>query len=72
MILSSLQEAVRLHQLRHPHVVGFVGVAVLPEEQKGVILMEFCEGRDLYTAIPLRVPAHAGSGSLEGSRMFSW
>ena len=72
MILSSLQEAVRLHQLRHPHVVSFVGVALLPAEQKGVILMEFCEGRDLYTAIPLRVPALGGDGSLEGPRVFGW
>ena len=57
------QEALRLHQLRHPHVVGFVGVSVA--EGKGIILMELCEGRDLHSALTLRTNTDApyqGSG----------
>lgn len=69
-----VQEAVRLHQLRHPHVVSFVGVAV--SDGKGVLLMELCEGRDLHSALPLSVSAGASltaSGSVgRGDRPFGW
>ncbi|EFN56522.1 hypothetical protein CHLNCDRAFT_144136 [Chlorella variabilis] len=55
-------EAVRLHQLRHPAVVGFVGVAL--SGSRGILLLEMCEGRDL--ALNLR----AAGGS--GQRVFGW
>ncbi|KAI7840437.1 hypothetical protein COHA_005863 [Chlorella ohadii] len=42
-----LTEAVQLQRLRHAAVVGFVGVGV--RNRTGLLLMEYCEGRDLYT-----------------------
>lgn len=43
----ALQEAVQLQRLRHAAVVGFVGVGV--RSRTGLLLMEYMEGRDLYT-----------------------
>ena len=43
---ARLQEALRLQQLRHAHVVAFYGVALMGS--KGLVLMEFCEGAQLY------------------------
>ena len=37
-----VQEAMRLQQLRHPHIVGFYGVMLAGS--KGVVLMEYAEG----------------------------
>ena len=37
-----VQEAERLHQLRHAHVVGLYGVAL--SGSRGVLLMEYCSG----------------------------
>ena len=69
--LPPAQEALRLHQLRHQHIVGFVGVSVA--EGKGIILMELCEGRDLHSMLPLFVlPATASSArrtSVDNRRM---
>ena len=42
---ARLQEALRLQQLRHAHVVAFYGVALMGS--KGLVLMEFCEGAQL-------------------------
>ncbi|KAL4452702.1 hypothetical protein ABPG75_008364 [Micractinium tetrahymenae] len=56
-------EAERLHQLRHAHVVTLYGVAL--SGPIGVLLMEYCGGRDLMQALELKV---AGSGQ----RVFSW
>lgn len=58
-----VREAVRLHQLRHATVVGFVGVALVGT--KGVLLQELCEGRDLYGALSL-----LAAGSRQ--RLFGW
>ncbi|PRW39133.1 cytochrome P450 chloroplastic isoform C [Chlorella sorokiniana] len=59
-----LTEAVQLQRLRHAAVVGFVGVSV--RGRTGLLLMEYCEGRDLYNALPLQ----AAGGS--GERLFGW
>lgn len=53
------QEAVRLHQLRHPAVVGFVGVAL--SGSRGILLLEMCEGRDLYR----QAPSHSSCAGVE-------
>jgi len=38
------QEAMRLQHLRHGHVVNFYGVS-LDDSGRGIIVMEFCEGK---------------------------
>lgn len=42
-----MQEAVQMQRLRHSAVVGFVGVGV--RGRTGLLLLEYMEGRDLYT-----------------------
>ncbi|KAL4458216.1 hypothetical protein ABPG75_013081 [Micractinium tetrahymenae] len=42
---ASGAEAAMLKRLRHPNVVGFQGICVT--EQRGILLMDFCAGRDL-------------------------
>lgn len=37
------QEAIRLQQLRHPHVVGFFGVSI-DDAGRGILILEFCQG----------------------------
>ncbi|PSC73768.1 serine threonine-kinase [Micractinium conductrix] len=59
-----IAEALRLQDLRHQHVVQFYGLSV-GEAGQGVLLMEYCEGRDLGSALDLQ------SGA-EGSRVFGW
>ncbi|KAL4419965.1 hypothetical protein ABPG75_007063 [Micractinium tetrahymenae] len=58
-----VQEAERLHQLRHAHVVALYGVAL--SGSRGIILMEYCSGRDLHSALQLRI---AGTQR----RLFGW
>ncbi|KAL4420111.1 hypothetical protein ABPG77_000282, partial [Micractinium sp. CCAP 211/92] len=58
-----VQEAERLHQLRHAHVVTLYGVAL--SGSRGIILMEYCSGRDLHSAMQLRI-----SGTQR--RLFGW
>ncbi|KAL4452700.1 hypothetical protein ABPG75_008362 [Micractinium tetrahymenae] len=55
-------EAERMHQLRHAHIVALYGVAL--SGPVGVLLMEYCGGRDLMQALELKV---AG-----GERVFTW
>ncbi|KAL4418721.1 hypothetical protein ABPG77_008592 [Micractinium sp. CCAP 211/92] len=56
-------EAERMHQLRHAHVVALYGVAL--SGPVGVLIMEYCGGRDLMQALELKV---AGGSD----RVFSW
>ncbi|KAL4431314.1 hypothetical protein ABPG75_006570 [Micractinium tetrahymenae] len=58
-----LLEASKLAQLRHPHIVTLFGLSLTPE--KGVVLMELCEGHDLFRALQLR-------SASTGSRLFGW
>lgn len=58
-----LQEAERLHQLRHAHVVALYGVAL--SGPQGVLITEYCSGRDLHSALQLR---KANSNN----RLFGW
>ncbi|PRW39194.1 serine threonine- kinase [Chlorella sorokiniana] len=58
-----VQEAERLHQLRHSHVVALYGVSL--SGANGYLLMEYCAGRDLAACLGLKV---AGSSR----RLFSW
>ncbi|PRW33664.1 serine threonine- kinase receptor R831 [Chlorella sorokiniana] len=58
-----IKEALSLQQLRHPHVVSFSGVSL--DGPRGIILQEFCEGRDLHSALQLQ--SSGGSG-----RAFGW
>ncbi|KAL4458215.1 hypothetical protein ABPG75_013080 [Micractinium tetrahymenae] len=58
-----LQEAAMLKRLRHPNVVGFQGICVT--EQRGILLMDFCAGRDLDAVM------HAQSRA-SGQRLFGW
>ena len=51
-----------MQQLRHPNIVSFFGMAV--DNQKGLLLMELCDGRDLGSALKLC------DGS--GTRLFGW
>lgn len=57
-----LLEAQRMQQLRHPNVVAFFGMAV--ENQRGLLLMELCDGRDLGSALKLC--------DASGTRLFGW
>lgn len=57
-------EAARLQLLRHPLICGFFGVSI-SDDGRGIILMEYCAGHDLYSV--LQLPA---SGT--GQRLFSW
>ncbi|PSC67771.1 Serine threonine-kinase CTR1 [Micractinium conductrix] len=58
-----LTEAQRLHALRHQHIISFYGVSFVGG--KGVLLMEYAEGRDLQAALQL---LERGSGE----RLFGW
>ncbi|PSC73546.1 Serine threonine-kinase CTR1 [Micractinium conductrix] len=67
-----LTEALRLHELRHANVVSFFGVtfkrdaSAAPDSAlKGVVLMEYAEGRDLHSALEL---CAAGTDQ----RLFGW
>lgn len=51
--------------LRHPNVVSFYGVCINPEREKGLLVLECCEGRDLHSALQL-----TAAGSTD--RLFSW
>lgn len=51
-----------MQQLRHPNIVSFFGMAV--DNQKGLLLMELCDGRDLGSALKL-----CDGG---GTRLFGW
>ena len=42
MLEAFLLEAQRMQQLRHPNVVAFFGMAV--DNQRGLLLMELCDG----------------------------
>lgn len=57
------QEAQRLHSLRHSNVVALYGISFVGS--RGMLLMEFCEGRDLHAA--LNVVERAS-----GKRLFGW
>ncbi|KAL4425260.1 hypothetical protein ABPG75_009276 [Micractinium tetrahymenae] len=61
-----IQDAVSLHALRHQNVVAFYGLSIAG--RKGVVLCEYCEGRDLYSA--LEITAATTGGTTE--RVFSW
>jgi len=63
MLCHSLQEAMRMQLLRHPHIVVFYGMSL--DGNRGTLLLEFCEGRDLQTVLGLRA---AGSNE----RLFGW
>ncbi|KAL4445436.1 hypothetical protein ABPG77_011261 [Micractinium sp. CCAP 211/92] len=56
-------EATRLQQLRHPHIVSLYAVSLLGG--RGVLLMEYCSGHDLFSVLPLV----AGPS---GRRLFNW
>ncbi|PSC73227.1 serine threonine-kinase [Micractinium conductrix] len=58
-----VKEAERLHQMRHAHVVGLYGVVL--SGSQGLLLMEYCSGRDLHSALQLKA---AGSDQ----RLFGW
>ncbi|KAL4434077.1 hypothetical protein ABPG75_000518 [Micractinium tetrahymenae] len=58
-----LTEALLLHALRHPHVIGFYGVML--RGTTGVVLQEFAEGRDLRSALEV-----LASGTQQ--RLFGW
>ncbi|PRW33326.1 serine threonine- kinase receptor R831 [Chlorella sorokiniana] len=61
--LHFVQEAAMLRRLRHPNVVGFQGVVVT--EERGILLMEFCAGKDLDNCMHSRSRA-------TGERVFNW
>ncbi|KAL4431038.1 hypothetical protein ABPG75_006294 [Micractinium tetrahymenae] len=63
MLEAFLTEALRLQALRHPHVICFIGVML--KENKGVVLTEYAEGRDLHSALELMA---AGTHQ----RLFGW
>lgn len=63
MLEAFLTEALRLQALRHPHVICFLGVML--KENKGVVLTEYAEGRDLHSALEL----HAAGTQ---QRLFGW
>ncbi|PRW45638.1 serine threonine- kinase receptor R831 [Chlorella sorokiniana] len=56
-------EATRLHALRHPNIIAFFGICVA--NGKGIVIMEFAEGRDLHAALQVKA-----SGS--DQRLFGW
>ncbi|PRW57729.1 Serine threonine- kinase CTR1 [Chlorella sorokiniana] len=58
-----ITEALRLQQLRHPNVVGLMGIALTP--RRGVLLLEYCQGRDLHAALDV-----LALGTQE--RLFGW
>ncbi|KAL4421641.1 hypothetical protein ABPG75_010932 [Micractinium tetrahymenae] len=59
-----ITEAMRLHQLRHAHMVALYGVAL--SGSTGVLLLESCAGRDLMSALPVEV------AGFPGERLFGW
>ncbi|KAL4421640.1 hypothetical protein ABPG75_010931 [Micractinium tetrahymenae] len=59
-----ITEAMRLHQLRHAHMVALYGVAL--SGSTGVLLLEYCAGRDLMSALPVEV------AGFPGERLFGW
>jgi tRNA A-37 threonylcarbamoyl transferase component Bud32 len=59
-----IAEAERLHALRHAHLVPLYGVCL--SGSKGILLLEFCAGRDLHSA--LAVKKQGG----RGERLFGW
>lgn len=50
---------------RHSNIVSFYGVCINQARGKGLLVMEFCEGRDLHSVLDLRA-----SGT--GERLFGW
>ncbi|KAL4432604.1 hypothetical protein ABPG77_000541 [Micractinium sp. CCAP 211/92] len=58
-----IQEAAMLRGLRHPNIVQFLSLCV--SERRGILLMEFCSGRDLDAAM------HTCSRA-SGTRLFNW
>jgi serine/threonine protein kinase len=58
-----LQEVLLLQHLRHPHIIGYFGLSLTAN--KGVLLLEYAEGRDLHSALQL-----TAAGTNE--RLFGW
>ncbi|KAI7845918.1 hypothetical protein COHA_000464 [Chlorella ohadii] len=58
-----ITECLRLQQLRHPNIVQLMGVTV--SGAKGLVLLEYAEGRDLRAALDVRA---AGTDE----RLFGW
>ncbi|KAI7843034.1 hypothetical protein COHA_003366 [Chlorella ohadii] len=58
-----VNEALRLHQLHHPHVVALLGVTIAGST--GILLMEYCAGRDLRSALGL-------TAADSNERIFGW
>ncbi|KAL4855424.1 Mitogen-activated protein kinase kinase kinase 9 [Chlorella vulgaris] len=56
-------EMLLLQHLRHPNVIGYFGVSLTAN--KGVLLLEYAEGRDLHSALQL-----TAAGTNE--RLFGW
>ncbi len=53
--------------LRHPNVVSFYGVCINPQKEKGLLVLECCEGRDLCSALQLTAAPPAPP-----DRIFGW
>ncbi|PRW56736.1 Serine threonine- kinase CTR1 [Chlorella sorokiniana] len=62
---SFLTECSRLAHLRHPNIITLLGLS-LTRSNKGIMLLEFAEGHDLFSALQL-----SGHGSKLG-RVFGW
>ncbi|KAI7842043.1 hypothetical protein COHA_004243 [Chlorella ohadii] len=61
---SFIAEAERLHALRHAHLVPLYGVCL--SGSKGILLLEFCAGRDLHSALAIKKQGG------RGERLFGW
>ncbi|KAL4436791.1 hypothetical protein ABPG75_003930 [Micractinium tetrahymenae] len=61
--IQARMEAALLRRLRHPNIVQFLSLCVT--DKRGILLMEFCSGRDLDAAM------HACSRTT-GARLFDW
>ncbi|KAL4439258.1 hypothetical protein ABPG77_004160 [Micractinium sp. CCAP 211/92] len=59
-----IREAARMQQLRHDHIVSFLGISL--DGPNAMLIMEYCPGRDLLGS--LQLPAGDGSGR----RLFGW
>ncbi|PSC73738.1 low-CO2 inducible isoform B [Micractinium conductrix] len=58
-----VQEAAMMRRLLHPNIVQFMGICVA--EQRGMLLQEYCAGRDLDVALDVR-------SRVTGGRLLDW
>ncbi|KAL4439257.1 hypothetical protein ABPG77_004159 [Micractinium sp. CCAP 211/92] len=59
-----MSEAARMQQLRHDHIVSFLGISL--DGPNAMLIMEYCPGRDLMGLLQ----AQTSDGS--GRRLFGW